>query len=56
MLGVVLDQRVSLGDQISAGSASGSQTKRKAVVRKDSIDTQEYEQCKQEGMDMDADE
>ena len=35
-LGVGVDQRASLGDQSSMGSAGGSQKKRKAPERKDS--------------------
>ena len=35
-------------------SAGGSQKKRKAVVRKESADTQEYESCHQSDMDEDA--
>ena len=37
-------------------SAGGSQKKRKAVVRKESADTGEYESCQWNNMDMDMNE
>ena len=43
-LGVGL-KRASLGDQCSVSSAGGTQKTWKAVVQKESADTQEYESC-----------
>ena len=40
----------------SVSSASGTQMKRKAVIRKEFADTQEYERYKQKGIDMYVDE
>ena len=37
-------------------SAGGSLKKRKAVVRKESAETEEHESCRQNGMDVDMDE
>ena len=37
-------------------SAGGAQKKRKAVVRKESADTGEYESCQLNNMDMDMNE
>ena len=37
-------------------SAGGTQKKRKGVVRKDSADTQEYESCPLNGMEVDLSE
>ena len=54
--GAVADQRTALRDHSSVSSAVGSQKKRKAVVRKESADTQEYEPCQQNDMDVDMDE
>ena len=54
--GVVLDQRVTLWDSSTAGSASGVQKKEVAVVRKESVDMQEYEPYNQKVIDMDVDE
>ena len=44
-LAVGLDWRASEGDQGSVCSAEGSFKQRKALVRKESADTQEYESC-----------
>ena len=51
-----LNQRASLGDQISVSGAGGSQKKRKAVVRGESADTKEYESFQLKGMEVDRDE
>ena len=53
---VGLNQRVLLGDQSSVSCAGGAQKKRKAVVRKESADAQEYERGQRNDMDVDADE
>ena len=53
---VVLDQRAALEDHIFVGDDSGAQKKRKAVVRRESADTQEYVPYEQKGMDMNVDE
>ena len=55
-LGVVVDQKASLGDQSSMRSAGGSQNKSKAVVRKESAETQKYDSHKPKDMDVDIDE
>ena len=44
-----------MGDQSSVRGASGTQKKRKAGVRKESVETQEYESYQQNGMDADED-
>ena len=44
-LGVGVVQRVPVGDQRSMNSVGGSEKKRKAAVRKESAETQEYEAC-----------
>ena len=41
-LGVVVDQRASLGDQSFVSGTGASQKKTKVVVRKESADTREY--------------
>ena len=51
--GAVVDQRTSLRDHSSVSSAGSSRKKRKAVVRKESADTQEYDPCQQNDMDVD---
>ena len=50
---VVLDQRVASGDQSSVSNASGVQKKEEGSGVEE---TQEYEPCKQKGMDMHVDE
>ena len=45
-----------MGDQGSVCSAQGSQKGRKAVVWKESSDTQECESCQHYDMDVDMDE
>ena len=42
---VGLNCRASDGDRSSVGTARGLQKRRKAPVRKESVDTQEYESC-----------
>ena len=54
-LRVPLDQRTSIGDQRSVGIGA-RRRKRKAVVRKESADTQEQESCQLNDMDVDMDE
>ena len=54
-LRVPLDQRTSIGDQRSVGIELAEE-KRKAVVRKESADTQEQESCQLNDMDVDMDE
>ena len=46
----------SFGDQSSVSSTRASQKKKKAVVRKESADTQECESCHQNGMEGSRDE
>ena len=48
--GVGLGRGASEGNQSSVSSARGSQ-KRKALVRKESADTQEYESCQLNDVD-----
>ena len=55
-LGVGVDERASFGDQSSMSSTGGWQKKRKAVVRKESAHTQEYESCQQIDMEVDRGE
>ena len=45
-------KRASLGDQCSVSSAGGTQKTWKAVVRTVSADTQEYELCQLNDMDV----
>ena len=52
--GVGLYQGASEGDPSSVSSA-GTQKKETAVVRKESADTQEYESCQLNDMDVDMD-
>ena len=47
------DWRATEGDQVSGCSAGGSQKKRKAVLRRESADTQEYESCQRNDVDVD---
>ena len=53
--GSVLARGFRLGTSSVSGAGS-SQKKRKAVVQKESADTQEYESCQQNDMDVDMDE
>ena len=46
-LGVGVVQRVPVRDRRSMNSVGGSEKKRKAAVRKESAETQEYESCQQ---------
>ena len=55
-LAVGLARRASEGDQGSVSRTGGSQKKRKAVVRTESADTQEYRSCQVNDMDVDMDE
>ena len=50
--GVVVGQRVSLGNPSSMSSAGGSKKKRRAVMRKESGDTREDESCQQNDVDV----
>ena len=50
-LGVGL-KRASLGDQCSVSSAGGTQKTWKAVVRRESADTQEYDSCQLNDMNV----
>ena len=52
VLGVGLGRRAE-GDQGFVSSAGGSLTKRKAVVRTESSDTQEYESCQLNDVEVD---
>ena len=54
--GDAVERMGSLGDQSSMSSAGCSQKKRKAAVRKESAETQEYESCQQNGTEVDRDE
>ena len=55
-LGVGVDHRASFADQCSMRGAGGSQKKRKAAVRKDSAETQEYHSCQHNDIEADMDE
>ena len=55
-LRVGVDQRTSLGVQYSMGSAGGSHKKRKAAVRTESAETQEFESQQENDMAVDGNE
>ena len=52
----ISSERSSFGDRSSVSSAGCPKKKRKAAVRKESADTQEYEACHRDVMDVDIDE
>ena len=55
-LGVVVDRRLSLGDQSSVSGTGSPQKKRNAIVRKETTDTQEYQAYHIDGMDLNKEE